>query len=135
MVHIPKNVSQVVPLMTVSISTTADFPLDGLAIASFTVPKDQIPGRGFALQLFVQRTQGKTKSYLPVLSLDKSSLQSNTLVFGFMPPKFTVAKNTTYVLALYGTQIAGASAAPSTSGSPIPTTILKTAAPSSTSTP
>ena len=119
MVHVPKDVSQVVPLMSVTLSTTADFPLDGLAIASFTVPKDQIPGRGFALQLFVQRMQGKSKSYAPVLSLDKSSLQKNTLVFGFMPPKIVVAKNTTYVLTLYATQIAApSSASPSPAPSP-----------------
>ncbi len=101
--------------MTVAITTNADFPLDGLAIASFTLPKDQIPNRGFALQLFLQRMQGKTKTYAPVLSLDKSSLQKNMLIFGFTPPKFTVAKNNTYVLVLYATDVAGASATPSAS--------------------
>ncbi len=134
MAHVPKDVTKVTALMTVAISTSADFPLNGLAIASFTLPKDQIPGRGFALQLFLQRMQGKTKAYAPVISLDKSSLQKNTLIFGFTPPKFTVAKNNTYVLVLYATDIAGASAAPSSTGSP-PATILKTAEPSATSTP
>lgn len=129
MVHVPKDVSQAVPLMSVTLTTTADFPLDGLAIASFTVPKDQIAGRGFALQLFIQRTQGKTKSYLPVLSLDKSSLQKNTLVFGFMPPKIVVAKNTTYVLTLYGTQIvAPSSASPSATSSLSPSPAPNTSA-------
>ena len=136
MVHVPKDVAKTVTLMTVTITTNADFPLDGLAIASFTLPKDQLTtGRGYALQLFLQRMQGKTKTYAPVISLDKSSLQKNMLIFGFTPPKFTVAKNNTYVLALYATEIAGASAAPLSAGSPVPTTILKTAAPSPTSTP
>jgi hypothetical protein len=126
MVHVPKDVVKTVTLMTVTITTSADFPLDGLAIASFTLPKDQITtGRGFALQLFLQRMQGKTKTYAPVISLDKSSLQKNILVFGFMPPKFTVAKNNTYVLALYATDIAvasaGPSSAPSATASPSPT--------------
>jgi len=121
--------------MTVTITTNADFPLDGLAIASFTLPKDQLTtGRGYALQLFLQRMQGKTKTYAPVISLDKSSLQKNMLIFGFTPPKFTVAKNNTYVLALYATEIAGASAEPIPAASS-PTTNLKTAAPSPTSTP
>ncbi len=125
MVHVPKDAAKVVALMTVTITTSADFPLDGLAIASFTLPKDQIPGRGFALQLFLQRMQGKTKTYAPVLSLDKSSLQKNMLIFGFTPPKITVQKNNTYVLVLYATDIASASAnpsaAPANSASPSPT--------------
>ena len=133
--HVPKDVAKTVTLMTVTITTNADFPLDGLAIASFTLPKDQITtGRGFALQLFLQRMQGKTKTYAPVISLDKSSLQKNMLIFGFQAPKYTVAKNNTYVLALYATDIASASGAPSTDASP-PTTILKTAEPSPTASP
>ncbi len=130
MAHVPKDVTKVTALMTVAISTTADFPLDGLAIASFTLPKDQIPGRGFALQLFLQRMQGKTKTYAPVISLDKSSLQKNMLIFGFTPPKFTVAKNNTYVLVLYATDIAGATPGPTTAPSSAPS-----AAPTSSASP
>jgi hypothetical protein len=68
--------------------------------------------------------QGKAKTYAPVISLDKSSLQKNMLIFGFTAPKFTVAKNNTYVLVLYGTGIPSASAspAPTSSASPSPTT-------------
>jgi hypothetical protein len=119
MVHAPKNALNVVALMMVTLTTSADFPLNGLAIAQFTLPKEQIGGRGFALQLFLQRTQGKSKSYAPVLSLDKSSLEKETLIFGFMPPKITVAKGNTYVLVLYGTDIS-ASSAPTGSASPSP---------------
>jgi hypothetical protein len=114
MVHVPKNVLNAEALMMVTITSSADFPLDGLAIAQFTLPKEQIGSRGFALQLFLQRVQGKTKSYAPVLSLDKSSLQKETLIFGFTPPKITVGKGNTYVLVLYGTDI---SASPTTSAS------------------
>lgn len=123
MVHVPKNALNVVALMMVTITTTTDFPLNGLAIAQFTLPKEQIGGRGFALQLFLQRTQGKTKSYAPVVSLDKSSLETDTLIFGFMPPKITVSKGNTYVLVLYGTDISASSApsaGPSSSPSPNP---------------
>lgn len=119
MVHVPKNALNVVALMMVTITTSADFPLNGLAIAQFTLPKEQIGGRGFALQLFLQRTQGKNKSYAPVLSLDKSSLDKNTLTFGFVPPKITVSKSNSYVLVLYGTDIS-ASSTPSASSSPSP---------------
>lgn len=119
MVHQPANALDVIPLMTVALSTTADFPLDGAAVAQFTLPKEQISGRGFALQLFVQRIQGKTKSFAPVVSLDKASLQKNVLTFGFIPPKITVAKNVTYILALYGIDLTKASPAPT------PTATLK----------
>ncbi|HEV2260716.1 MAG TPA: hypothetical protein VGR69_00275 [Candidatus Rubrimentiphilum sp.] len=119
MLHPPGNALDVIALMTVALSTSADFPLDGAAIAQFTLPKEQIGGRGFALQLFVQRVQGKTKSFAPVLSLDKASLQKNVLTFGFIPPKITVAKNTTYILALYATDLAK-STPPPASASPKP---------------
>jgi len=118
MVHVPKGVAKITALMQASLTTSADFPLNGLAIATFTLPKDQIfTGRGFALQLFLQRMQGKTKVYAPVLSLDKSSLQKNTLIFGFTPPKYTVAKNSAYVLVLYGTE----TGTPPPTSSPSPT--------------
>ncbi len=124
MVHVPKNALNVIALMMVMITTSADFPLNGLAIAQFTLPQEQISGRGFALQLFLQRAQRKTKSYAPVLSLNKSSLQKSTLIFGFRPPKLTVGKGNTYVLVLYGTDVSqtpsglAPSAPPSASPSP-----------------
>jgi hypothetical protein len=127
MVRVPKDVLKVNALMAVTITTSADFPLDGLAIATFNLPKEQIANRGFALQLFLQRIQGKTKVYAPVLSLDKSSLQKNTLIFGFTPPKMTVTKGNTYVLVLYGDDIA--------TGSPAPATASPASNPSSTATP
>ena len=118
MVHVPKGVTKITALMQASLTTSADFPLNGLAIATFTLPKDQIfTGRGFALQLFLQRMQGKTKVYAPVLSLDKSSLEKNMLIFGFTPPKYTVAKNNAYVLVLYGTE----TGTPPPTSSPSPT--------------
>ncbi len=129
MVHVPKDVVKVNALMAVTITTSADFALDGLAIATFTLPKEQIPNRGFALQLFLQRMQGKTKTYAPVLSLDKSSLQKNTLIFGFTPPKMTVTKGNTYVLVLYGDDITTASPTPA---APTPTS---SASPASSATP
>lgn len=130
MVHVPKDVAKVNALMAVTITTSADFPLDGLAIATFNLPKEQIANRGFALQLFLQRMQGKTKVYAPVLSLDKSSLQKNTLIFGFTPPKMTVTKGNTYVLVLYGDDIGTPGASPTSSATP-----NSTASPSSTASP
>jgi hypothetical protein len=135
MVHVPKGVVKVNALMAVTITTSADFPLDGLAIATFTLPKEQIANRGFALQLFLQRMQGKTKVYAPVLSLDKSSLQKGTLIFGFTPPKITVAKGNTYVLVLYGDDITTGSPAPGSPAPGSPAPAGSPANPSATATP
>lgn len=113
----PKAVATV-PLMEVRIKTDADVVLEGKAIAEFTLPKEQIGGRGFAVQLFRQTVKkGKTNDIF-MGSYSDSKLEKTTLRFTLVMPKFQVKKNETWMLVLYGDELPSASTSPSSSASP-----------------
>lgn len=119
MVHTPANSLQVVPLMMVHLTPTADFKLDGYAQAQFTLPKEQVAERGFAVQLFhASIDKHKKTTYTPLWTFDKSTLNETTLTFAFDPPKTTISKGSTYVLVLYGDDKTKSSPAPAGSGEP-----------------
>lgn len=117
MVHTPANSLDVVPLLMVHITPNGDFALDGPAVAQFTIPKEQLAGRGFAVQLFQATTHRKRTDYKPIWTFDKSSLKEDTLTFEFTPPKMTIAKGATYVMVLYGDDKSKVSPSPSSSPS------------------
>lgn len=122
MVHIPANSLDTVALMMVQMTTNSDFNVDGWANAQFTLPKTEVDGRGFAVQLFQVNKRKKGVEYKPVWTFDKSTLNDTTLTFSFQPPKMKIAKGSTYMLVLYGDdRSAAASAAPSAEPSGEPT--------------
>lgn len=128
MVHTPAGTLDTVPLMMVHLTPTSDFVLDGWAEASFTLPKEQVQERGFAVQLFKANVSKKKTTYEPIWTFDKSTLKEDTLTFSFPPPKTTIPKGGTYVLVLYGDDKSKAtSPAPAPAGSSAPAS----AAPSS----
>lgn len=118
MVHIPANTLDTVALMMVQLTTNADLRLDGWANAQFTLPKTQVDGRGFAMQLFLVNRHKKGVDYKPIWTFDKSTLTDTTLTFSFQPPKMKIAKGSTYMLVLYGDDKSTASGSPSPSASP-----------------
>jgi len=130
MVHVPVKSMSVVALMQVTLTPSADFKLTGPALAQFTLPKEQLDGRGFALQLFERTTHRKKHSDRAIWEFAKSDRQGNTLTFSFTPPKIDVPKGSTYLLVLYGDDHP-ATPAPSASPSASPTA-LPSASPSST---
>ncbi len=132
MYHTPANTLDVVPLMIVQFSPSADFALNGPASAQFTLPKEQTAQRGFAVQLFQATTHKKHTDYKPIWTFDKSTLADATLTFAFTPPKMTIAKNSTYVLVLYGDDKSKVSPVPSGSPGGLPTASASTPVPSST---
>ncbi|HEY9179547.1 MAG TPA: hypothetical protein VIO32_02445 [Candidatus Baltobacteraceae bacterium] len=117
MVHIPANTLDTVALTLVQLTANGDLDLDGWANAQFTLPKSEVDGRGFALQLFQVNKARKGVTYKPIWTFDKSTLTGTTLTFSFQPPKMKIAKGTTYTLVLYGDDKSTASS-PSASGSP-----------------
>ncbi|HEY5258958.1 MAG TPA: hypothetical protein VIJ12_11340 [Candidatus Baltobacteraceae bacterium] len=101
------------PLLALRMSVDGDVTLDGAASADFTLPKEQIGGRGFAIQLFAE-TQGKrhkiSDRYLG--SYSQSTLDGTTLHFSFTPPMVTVKKGETWLFVLYGDERPSGSASP-----------------------
>lgn len=136
MYHTPPNTLDVVPLLMVHITPNADFALNGPAQAQFTLPKEQLGGRGFAVQLFKAKIAKKHTDYTPIWTFDKSNLKDNTLTFDFTPPKMTIPKGSTYVLVLYGDDKSKATPSPSSSASPASTASpASSASPAATATP
>lgn len=114
-------VPKVVPVMMIRLSTSGDFPLTDSAIATFTLPKEQLGKRGFAIQVFQVQTSKKHVNYKPLWTFNKSSLKDQTLTFTFTPPKMTIPKGATYALVLYGDAVAIPLGAPSGAPSAAPT--------------
>jgi hypothetical protein len=103
----------------VTLIPSADFPLDGRAIAEFTLPKEQLANRGFAIQLFEETVRHKRHDIHPLYTLAKSTLVKQTLTFSMTPPKLTLPKGRKYFVVLYGDQQVAASASPAGSASPV----------------
>lgn len=118
MAHTPANTLDVVPLMMVTLTSNGDFPLNGWASAQFTLPKSEVADRGFALQLFQEGSDHRHTTYTPIWTFDKSTLEDTALTFSFQPPQMTIAKNSTYLMVLYGDDKAKTSPSPSPSPSP-----------------
>ncbi len=92
-----------------------DFNLNGWATATFTLPKEQIGGRGFALQLFRETGNHHKTVDTPIANFNQSTIKGDTLTFQFAEPATTVKKHETWVIVLYGDDIP---ASPVPSGSP-----------------
>jgi len=118
-----------VALVALRLTTSADTTIFGGARIAYTLPKAQIPGRGFAVQLF-QEVHRKKKSVDTFIgTYDTSTLKGTTLTFSFVTPKLLVKKGETWLLVLYGDErpttpspspsaSASASASPAASASP-----------------
>jgi len=132
-------------LLAVRLHANADVALHGRASADFTLPKEQIGGRGFAIQLFHESTNRHkkvTETYLG--SYAKSTLKGTTLHFDLALPQITVKKDEVWLFVLYGDERpsattaaspspgASSGASPAPSGSPQPTS---SAAPSASPAP
>ncbi len=112
----PKAISTT-SLLALQLRSDTDQTLIGHAILEFTLPKSEIAGRGFALQLFHQmNVKGKMIDNF-VTSYSKSTVNDSTLRFDFSLPPIAVAKNETWVLVLYGDELPKTSPSPSPSPS------------------
>lgn len=107
-------------LMDVRLVASANFVLNGDARLQFSLPKEQIPGRGFAVQIFSD-TEGKhhKHTFAPLYAASKSLLDNQTLTFSFTPPSTTLPKGQAYLIVLYGDEKPVASSpSPSATGTP-----------------
>jgi len=92
-------------LLLVGMQRSANVAFGCKGLVQFTLPKGQISGRAFVVQLFQETTHRKHTSYRALYSFNKSTLTKNTLNFALMVPKATVPKNGTYDLVLYGADV------------------------------
>ncbi len=114
----PKAVATV-PLVALRLTTTGDVLINGNTSARFTLPKEQVGGRGFAIQLFREAVKKKGKRTDDFIgSYKQSKLSGNTLVFTFNAPKIQVKKDETWLVVLYGDELPSASTSPGSSASP-----------------
>ncbi|MDQ2681631.1 MAG: hypothetical protein M3Y21_11545 [Candidatus Eremiobacteraeota bacterium] len=106
-------------LMDVRLIASAPFIINGDARMQFTLPKEQIPGRGFAIQIFSD-SEGKhhKHTYAPLYAASKSTLDQQTLTFNFTPPSTTLPKGQAFLIVLYGDEKPSATANPHASASP-----------------
>ena len=110
-------------LLAVRLHANADVALHGLASADFTLPKAQIGGRGFAIQLFHEATDRHKKRVETYLgSYANSTLKGTTLHFDLALPQITVKKDEVWLFVLYGDERPSATQAPSASPSASATT-------------
>lgn len=109
----PKAVATVA-LVTVRMKTDGDVTLEGHARAVFTLPKEQIGGRGFAVQLFHESIGKKNKRDDRFFgTFNDSKLSGNSLTFEMDLPKLPVKKDETWMLVLYGDELPTSSSSPS----------------------
>lgn len=116
-------------LIALRVTTDADAIVEGHARAEFTLPKDEIGNRGFAVQLYRESKTKHRHMFSYVGSYDKSKVDGQTLRFEFVVPKVQIKKGETWVFVLYGDDRT-ASPSPSPSASDVPS-----ASPSPTATP
>ena len=121
MVHPDTKSAGTVALVALRLRTSVDTTLAGGARLAYTLPKAQIAGRGFAVQLF-QETQRKKKSIDTFIgTYDRSTIDGTTLTFSFVTPKLLVKKGETWLLVLYGDERpTEASPSPGASANPSP---------------
>jgi len=101
-------------LIALRMHADATIVIDGTAIAAFTLPKDQLGGRSYAIQLYQETTdRKKRRSDKFVGTFSDSTLDGSTLRFVFTPPKLQVKKDEVWLFVLYGAETPSASAIPS----------------------
>jgi hypothetical protein len=143
----PKAVG-IVALVTLRVRTDADVTLSGNASADFTLPKEQLGGRGFAVQLYHEsEAKHKTKDTF-IGSYSKSQIAGTALNFALATPPLQIKKDETWLFVLYGDELpsspspkpsgsasASPSASPSSSPTALPSTLTASASPAASPSP
>ncbi len=126
MLHPDFRALKVTPLVGLRLESDTDFVLDGTAIAKYTLPATQMPGRGFALQLYSENfapTPGAKRADTFVATFANPTISGDSLTFTFAMPKLTVKRGAIWLLVLYGLNYP-----PNTTPTPSPTAGASSAA-------
>ncbi len=106
------------PLLALHLKADGDVIFDGTAIADFTLPKEQVGGRSYAIQLFQETQHRRKHDDRFVGTYSESTLDGTTLRFVFTPPKLEVKKDETWLIVLYGNEVPTAGSIPSVKAAP-----------------
>jgi hypothetical protein len=106
----------VTPIVAIRLQSDSDFSLNGWASVQYVLPRQQLPTRGFAIQLYNEGYLRGKRTDQFLATYNKYQLQDDgNLQFTFPTPKLTVKRGQIWLLALYGL-----SYAPGTTPTPSP---------------
>lgn len=122
---------RVTPLVAIRLQSDTDFSLNGTAAVNYTIPRQQVSGRSFAIQLYNEAALRGKRTDQFLATYTKLTVGDTTIQFNFTTPRVTVKRGQIWLLALYGMQFPpgttptpspspGGSATPSPSPSPAP---------------
>jgi hypothetical protein len=135
MVHPDIRALRVTPIVAIRLQSDTDFSLNGWASVHYLLPRQQLPTRGFAIQLYNEGVLRGKRSDQFLATYNKYELQDDgNLQFTFPTPKLTVKRGQIWLLALYGLSYAPGTTptpSPSPSGSGSNTTFTPGASASS----
>lgn len=114
------NAVATVALVAVRMTVDNDVVLQGKTTADFTLPKEQIGGRGFAVQLYHEVVEKRKRTDTFFGSYSKSKLEGTTLHFELTVPELPIKKGETWMLVLYGDELPQSSPSTSASSSAAP---------------
>jgi hypothetical protein len=92
----------VTPLVALRLQSDTDFALDGWAAVQYVLPRQQLPSRGFAIQLYNEGVVRGKRTDQFLATYDRYDANDQTIRFLFPTPKITVKRGQIWLLALYG---------------------------------
>jgi hypothetical protein len=123
---------RITPLVAVRLQSDTDFSLNGGAAVQYSIPRQQVATRSFAIQLYNETAVRGKRTDQYVATYTKSTVGDSTVQFAFSTPRVTVKRGQIWLIALYGFQYppgttptpspdASTSSSPSPSANPSPT--------------
>jgi hypothetical protein len=115
MVNPDKNAVATVALVALKMDFDHAITLGGKVSADFTLPKEQVGGRGFSVQLYHETVSHRRTHDDFIGNYNQSNLSGTTLSFAIDAPPIQVGKNDTWLLVLYGDELPDKTSSPSPS--------------------
>jgi hypothetical protein len=92
----------VTPLVAIRLQSDSNFNLNGLASMQYVLPRQQLPSRGFWIQLYNEGVLRGKRTETFLASYSKYVNNDQIVQFNFATPKITVRRGQIWLLALYG---------------------------------
>lgn len=130
----------ITPLVAIRLQSDSNFNLNGLASVQYVLPRQQLPSRGFWIQLYNEGVlRGKRVDQF-LGSYNKYVTNQGIIQFNFPTPKLTVKRGQIWLLAMYGltyppNTTPTPSPTPAASGSPSTSSFTPGPSPSASASP